>query len=201
MDNQEALKNLRDGNRRFVAGEASVETFRCPTRRRLLAEKQSPFAVILGCADSRVPAEIVFDQGHGDLFVVRVAGNIAAPSQIGSIEYAVEHLGTRLVVVLGHTGCGAVAAALHEIGNPNGQTVGDLNSIVARIRPAFDDLPAVDESNSFDSVMAAGVRANIMRSVDCLQTLSPSLSQHLESGELAVVGAEYSLSTGVVTFL
>ena len=201
MNQEVALKRLQEGNERFVAGEASVETFRCPTRRKLLAKMQSPFAVILGCADSRVPAEIVFDQGHGDLFVVRVAGNIAAPSQVGSIEYAIEHLGARLVVVLGHTGCGAVAATLDGLGGAVDSESDDLNSIVSRIRPAFDDLPSAAGDASRDELLALGVRANIQRSVQWLSEQSPSLTPHLSSGDLLVVGAEYSLETGIVTFL
>lgn len=201
MNHEKALKRLREGNERFVAGEASVDTFSCPSRRKLLAEMQSPFAVILGCADSRVPAEIVFDQGHGDLFVVRVAGNIAAPSQVGSIEYAVKHLGTRLVVVLGHTGCGAVAATMDGLGDSVTEEPTALNSIVDRIRPAFDGLDAVSDANPRESVLAEGVRANIQRSVEMLREQSPSLTQHLSSGDLLVVGAEYSLETGGVIFL
>src|ERR671911_2640897 len=131
----EALERLREGNARFASNMASSGALLSHTQRAALAGGQQPFAIILGCSDSRVPAEIVFDQGLGDLFVIRVAGNIVAPSQVGSVEFAAEKFGTRLVVVLGHTYCGAVAATLEELQRPSETQSRNLRSIVDRIRP------------------------------------------------------------------
>ena len=136
----EALKRLREGNRRFVDGVRHIETPASPEKRNDLLAGQAPFAVILACADSRVPVEHIFDQGFGDLFVIRVAGNIAAPSQIGSAEYAAQQLSTRLLVVLGHTRCGAVGATLESLRQPGGKLSENMASIVDRIRPAVEDL-------------------------------------------------------------
>ena len=136
----EALRRLREGNRRFVAGTPSLDGVSSPTRRAELVAGQEPFAIILGCSDSRVPAEIVFDQGLGDLFVIRVAGNIVAPSQIGSVEFAAERFGTRLVVVLGHSQCGAVTATLEELAARRRNESRNLRSIVDRVRPSVEGL-------------------------------------------------------------
>ena len=133
---QDALERLREGNKRFVSGVRSLETLMSPLQRSELVEGQTPFAVILGCSDSRVPVEIVFDQGLGDLFVIRVAGNVVAPSQIGSVEFAAETFGTRLVVVLGHSLCGAISATLSQLQQPSEKQSRNLQSIVDRIRPA-----------------------------------------------------------------
>src|SRR5438552_13250147 len=141
---REALARLREGNRRFVADVSKSDGPGIPQRRRELAAGQQPFAIMLGCSDSRVPAEIVFDQGLGDLFVIRVAGNIVAPSQIGSVEFAAERFGTRLVVVLGHTGCGAILATLEELGRPSEGQSRNLRSIVDRIRPSVEALLATE---------------------------------------------------------
>jgi carbonic anhydrase len=132
----EALERLREGNRRFVSDLAKADGLSSRSRRAELVTGQRPFAIILGCSDSRVPAEIVFDQGLGDLFVIRVAGNIVAPSQIGSVEFAAERFGTRLVVVLGHSQCGAVLATLEELQRPRESQSRNLRSIVDRIRPS-----------------------------------------------------------------
>src|SRR2546421_9109809 len=140
MSGQEALVRLRGGNGRFVAGRADAASFLSPPRRLALAEGQQPFAFVLGCSDSRVPAELVFGQGFGDLFVIRVAGNIVAPSQVGSVEFAAARFGTRLAVVLGHTQCGAVRATLEEVRQPAPRQSPNLRSIVDRIRPAVEPL-------------------------------------------------------------
>ena len=196
---QEALVRLRDGNRRFVAGLQSEETQPSHFRRVLTAEEQSPFAIVLGCSDSRVPAEIVFDQGLGDLFVIRVAGNIVAPSQIGSVEFAVSKFGTPLVVVLGHSRCGAILATLDYLREPTAHEHSvNSRSIVERIRPAVEKLVA---SENPDIVWQAAVRANVKASVDQLRHGSNLLEQLIDDEELRIVGAEYSLQTGAVEFL
>src|SRR5687767_13889444 len=136
----EALARLRAGNRRFVTGERGLDALLTHTRRSELVAGQQPFAIVLGCSDSRVPAEMVFDQGLGDLFVIRVAGNIVAPSQVGSVEFAAERFGTRLVVVLGHSQCGAVLATLEELRRPRDNQSRNMRSIVDRIRPSVESL-------------------------------------------------------------
>jgi carbonic anhydrase len=196
----QALQRLREGNLRFASEGASVEASLTRARRRELAEGQEPFAIVLGCSDSRVPAELVFDQSLGDLFVIRVAGNIVAPSQIGSIEFAAERFGTRLVVVLGHSRCGAILATLEEIQRPSGGVRSrNLRSIVDRIRPAVEPLVAAGPGASGGLVERA-VRANIQASVHQLRRGSEILEQLIATDGLVVVGAEYSLDSGVVEF-
>lgn len=197
---QEALERLREGNRRFVSDVRSNNTPTGETRRRELQTGQEPFAIILGCSDSRVPAEIVFDQGLGDLFVIRVAGNIVAPSQIGSVEFAAERFGTRLVVVLGHSSCGAILATLEELARPQEAQSRNLRSIVDRIRPSVEPLLATDLSRDPASLVRQAVRANILASVNQLRHGSDILEQLVRKDGLLVVGAEYSLETGVVEF-
>jgi carbonic anhydrase len=161
---------------------------------------QEPFAVILGCSDSRVPVEIVFDQGLGDLFVIRVAGNIVAPSQIGSVEFAAERFGTRLVVVLGHTHCGAIDATLDDLQRPSGAQSLNLSSIVQRIRPAVEGLLATELRRDHEALAREAVRANVRVSADYLRHGSEVLERLIRKDGLQVVGAEYSLETGVVDF-
>ena len=194
---RDGLKLLRDGNARFVA-EVRDETNSTISRRRELAAGQEPFAIILGCSDSRVPAEIVFDQGLGDLFVIRVAGNIVAPSQIESVEFAAERFHTRLVVVLGHSNCGAILATLEELVLPREQRSKSLRSIVDRVRPSVESL--LGERHSTEDLVHHAVRANIRVSVNQLRHGSEMLEQMIKNHELMVVGAEYSLETGVVDF-
>ena len=196
-----ALARLRDGNRRFVAGDLNSETLSSPARRNTLVEDQRPFAIILGCSDSRVPAEIVFDQGLGDLFVIRVAGNVVAPSQIGSIEYCAERYGTLLVVVLGHSNCGAVEATLEQLQRPSENRSPNLVSIVGRIQPAVQGLLEGDDILDAGQLMQRAVRANIHASVEQLQHGSEILEQLVQRGQLLIMGAEYSLQTGEVEFL
>jgi carbonic anhydrase len=193
---REALERLRQGNRRFVAnrGGASV------TRPNEVAAGQHPFAIILGCSDSRVPAEIVFDQGLGDLFVIRVAGNIVAPSLVGSVEFAAERFGTRLVVVLGHSNCGAILATIEQLIRPGGSQSPNLRSIVDRVRPSVETLLATGLRNDQEALVREAVRANIRASASHLRHGSSLLEQLIESDGLLVVGAEYSLETGVVDF-
>ena len=197
---REALERLREGNRRFVAGVPSRETLMRPSERAELAAGQEPFAVILGCSDSRVPAEIVFDQGLGDLFVIRVAGNIVAPSQIGSVEFAAERFHTRLVVVLGHSQCGAVLATLEELQQPTASQSRNLRSIVDRIRPSVEGLLRTDLKHDLNALVGHAVRANVGVSVSHLRHGSEILEQLIEHKDLMVVGAEYSLESGVVEF-
>jgi carbonic anhydrase len=197
---REALERLREGNRRFVSGAPSLDTAATHVRRMEFVAGQEPFAVILGCSDSRVPVEIVFDQGLGDLFVIRVAGNIVAPSQIGSVEFAAERFGTRLVVVLGHTNCGAIQATLDDLQQPNDSQSLNLGSIVQRIRPAVEGLLASELRRDHEALAREAVRANVRVSADYLRHGSEVLERLIRNEGLHVVGAEYSLETGVVDF-
>ena len=195
-----ALKELKEGNHRFQSGESAANYRISPERRAELLDGQAPSAVILGCADSRVPAEIVFDRGLGDLFVIRVAGNIVAPSGIGSVEYAVDQLGTRLVVVMGHSFCGAVQATIDELKQPAENRSPNLDAIVRRISPAVEPLLKTDLVNDPDSLVCQAVRANVRSSVDHLKHGSSIIENWIQAEELLVVGAEYSLRTGKVDF-
>jgi carbonic anhydrase len=196
----ESLKRLRDGNARFASNVRGLESFLTQERRAELARQQAPHAIILGCSDSRVPAELVFDQGLGDLFVIRVAGNIVAPSQVGSVEYAVEQFGTRLVVVLGHSQCGAILATLDQLQRPVENQSRNLRSIVDRVRPSVAAFLDTDLRNDRDALVCHAVRANIRSSVDHLRHGSEVLEQLIARDGLLVVGAEYSLDTGHVDF-
>jgi len=199
ISTKEALKRLREGNSRF-ASDSSIysKTHSHKSRRHSLTEIQDPFAIILGCSDSRVPAEIVFDQGLGNLFVIRVAGNIVAPSQIGSIEFAVEKFDTQLVVVMGHSKCGAVLATLEELRRPSENPSKNLRSIVDRIRPSLTSLLETDKDP--DILLQQAVTANIHSSVNQLLHGSEILEQLVKKNKLLIVGAEYSLDTGIVDF-
>jgi carbonic anhydrase len=191
----EALHRLREGNRQFAsdADDTKVRHRPDPT-----LTQQSPFAIILGCSDSRVPAEIVFNQGLGDLFVIRVAGNIVAPSLIGSVEFAAASFGTRLAVVLGHSQCGAVEAALNELEDE--QRSPNIAAIVDRIRPGIEPVMAANHTDR-QARLSAAVRANIETSTEQLRHGSEILSRLAEEDGLMIVGAEYCLETGVVEFL
>ena len=195
----EALAQLREGNSRFVA-EVRSQGSLSQTRQREVAEAQAPLAIILGCSDSRVPAEIVFDQGLGDLFVIRVAGNIVAPSQVGSVEFAAARFGVRLVVVMGHSQCGAVRATLEELARPTVDQSQNLGAIVDRIRPAVEGLLDTDLAHAPDTLLHHAVRANVRMSANHLRHGSRVLEQLIQTDGLLVVGAEYSLETGVVDF-
>ncbi len=195
---REALKRLQDGNARFASNVRGTDPF-LHTRREALVAQQEPFAIILGCSDSRVPAEIVFDQGLGDLFVIRVAGNIVAPSLLGSVEFAAGRFGTRLAIVLGHSQCGAVLATLDELRRPTGAHSRNVQAIVDRVRPAIEPLLDAHVGDDADLVHQA-VRANIRASANHLRHGSALLEQLIREDGLLVVGAEYSLETGVVDF-
>ncbi len=196
----EALIRLQEGNARFISDVRSVTSMASYMRRGELADGQAPVAIVLGCADSRVPAEIVFDQGLGDLFVIRVAGNIVAPSQVGSVEFAAARFGTRLVVVLGHSHCGAIAATLDDLrsGAPNPSS--NLRSIVDRIRPSVEPLYVAGQSLSPAELAAQAMRANVRASTNHLRHGSPLLEKLVNHEGLLVVGAEYALDSGKVEF-
>lgn len=196
----EALQRLREGNRRFVSETRNDDDRAGQTRRRELAIGQNPFAIVLGCSDSRVPAEIIFDQGLGDLFVIRVAGNIVAPSQVDSVEFAAERYGTRLVVVLGHSSCGAILTTLEQLETPARSQSRNLRSIVDRVRPSIESLLETELRHQPEALVRHAVRANIRVSAGNLRYGSEGLEQLVEKHGLLVVGAEYSLETGVVDF-
>jgi carbonic anhydrase len=201
MEAQAALEKLREGNRRFAADACKRTTLACRARRYEVANSQEPFAVILGCSDSRVPAEIIFDQGLGDLFVIRVAGNIVAPSQVGSIEFAAEHYGSRLVVVLGHSHCGAIIATLEELAHGHLCPSENQRCIVDRIRPALQFLAAPGLAPDSEALIQEAVRANIRASVSQLRHgASEALERLIQTDGLLVIGAEYSLESGLVHF-
>lgn len=197
----EALERLKAGNERFVADRCSSNAVTNSERRHDTVERQDPIAIILGCSDSRVPAEIVFDQGLGDLFVIRVAGNVVAPSQVGSIEFAVERFGTQLVVVLGHSHCGAVTATLEQLQHPRELRSANLYSLVDRIRPSVETLLETDLRDQPEALLHFSVRANIRTAVNQLRRGSPILERLVNDDRLMVVGASYSLETGCVEFL
>jgi carbonic anhydrase len=198
---QEALQRLREGNERFASGASSGETFLRRVREAKTAFEQKPFAIILGCADARVPVELVFDQDLGDLFVIRVAGNIVAPSQMGSVEFAAAEYGTRLVVVLGHTHCGAVLGTLERLRRPAEARSPHMRFIADRIEPAVAGLLAPELGYNRDTLIHKSVRANVRQSVGQLRQGSKILERLIETDGLLVIGAEYSLETGRVEFL
>ena len=195
----EALDRLREGNRRFVANKRGSDPKK-QVRPAEVAAGQEPFAIILGCSDSRVPAEIIFDQGLGDLFVIRVAGNIVAPSQIGSVEYAATTFGTRLVVILGHSQCGAIHATLEQLQTPSENRSRNLRSIVDFIRPSVEPLLDQGLGHDADAIVQKAVRANVRTSSQQMRHGSGILEDLERDGGLIIVGAEYSLDTGLVDF-
>jgi carbonic anhydrase len=200
---EEALERLREGNRRFASNTVNRQTLSWEARRAELVDGQAPFAIVLGCSDSRAPAELIFDQGLGDLFVIRVAGNIVAPSLVGSVEFAATKFATRLVVVLGHTQCGAIFATLDELRRPAETQSPNLRSIVNRVRPSLEALLSASSKEGLrdtDALVREAVRANVRASVRQLRHGSEILEQLIERGELCVIGAEYSLETGEVDF-
>ncbi|MBM3320268.1 MAG: carbonic anhydrase [Candidatus Eisenbacteria bacterium] len=198
---QEALERLREGNRRFVSGNRGAAAHIGSIRWNALVEGQSPIAAVLACSDSRAPVEIVFDQGPGDLFVVRVAGNIAGPSQIGSIEFAAERFGTRLVVVLGHTRCGAVRETVETVRSRREPPSENLRAIIDRIRPTVEGLLAEEPGLDPDALARRAVRENVRASVLRLRQGSSALRSMMKDDRLVVAGAVYSLETGAVDFL
>lgn len=196
----EALQQLQEGNRRFVLENCVRSSLVSAQRRSELVAGQAPFAIVLGCSDSRVPVEIVFDQSLGDLFVIRVAGNIADPTEIGSIEYAAQHLGTKLIVVLGHTRCGAVAATLDYLAAPTSDLSPNLSALVELIRPSVEPLSVGKHVHDQEALAREAVRANVRASVEKLTEKSALLANLVDNAGLQIVGAEYSLEEGVVDF-
>ena len=197
----EAIQRLQGGNQRFVSGLRSIDSLVKQMQREDFVERHAPFAIILGCSDARVPAEIIFDQGLGDLFVIRVAGNIVAPSQIGSVEFAAKQFGTPLVVVLGHSMCGAVMATLDDIERPSNEKSSSVLSILGRIRPSVEVLFETELRNDPGRLLKAAIRSNILASTNSLRHGSQMLEQLVLDGSLTIVAAEYSLETGVVEFI
>ena len=197
---EDALRELRNGNRRFVEGDIDAASIASRAHRADLSGGQAPFAIVLACSDSRVPVELVFDQGFGDLFVIRVAGNVVAPSQIGSIEFAASQFGTKLVVVLGHSSCGAVIATLKELSLEQTHRSPNLRAIVDRVRPAVESVLDAHVNSDEATLTKAAVRANIRASVEELSHGSLILEQLISDGELSIIGAEYSIETGEVEF-
>jgi len=198
----QALKRLRQGNQRFVSGTQTHGALADEAgNRRGPLPQTKPIAVILGCSDSRVPVETVFDQGLGDLFVVRVAGNIAAPSQIGSVEFATKRFGTPLVVVLGHSFCGAVMATIEELEKPSTNQSPGFREIVEAIRPAVEQSKHENGAELAADLLERAVRENARASIDQLTHGSELLGQLVRQEELSIVGSEYFLATGIVEFL
>ena len=195
-----ALAKLREGNARFAANARGTGTLITAARRAQLSAAQEPFAIVLGCSDSRVPVELVFNQGPGDLFVIRVAGNIVAPSLIGSVEFAADRFGTRLVVVLGHSSCGAIAATIEELHRPTRNQSANQRAIVDRIRPGVEKIVASRESDGALAVEHAAMTANVRASVEQLRHGSAIIEGLIASDGLVVTGAWYSLETGKVEF-
>jgi carbonic anhydrase len=200
MNPRDALQRLYEGNRRFASNLRALEPLFAHTKRAELVASQEPFAIILGCSDSRVPAEIIFDQGLGDLFVIRVAGNIVAPSQVGSVEFAVSRYGTRLVVVLGHSHCGAIQATIDELARGPDTTSGNIRSIVDRVKPSVESIMSTELRNDRQALVNAAIRANVRASADHLRHGSDIIEKLIDEDGLLVVGAEYSLETGIVDF-
>jgi carbonic anhydrase len=200
MKAEDALEKLKAGNQQFVQATSRGDELRTTINREDMIKSQKPFAIILGCSDSRVPAELVFYQGLGDLFVIRVAGNIVAPSQIGSIEFACQQFGTQLVVVLGHTHCGAIQATVDSlIGDPD-QLSPNLAAIVDRVTPAVIPIVSGHEDEDIQELMHKSMHANVEQSVSMLQVRSRILRGLIRQGQLKIVGAEYSVESGVVDF-
>lgn len=192
------MARLREGNRRFVENVRSVEAMLSLSARAKLADGQHPYAIVLSCSDSRVPAEIIFDCGLGELFVVRVAGNVVAPSLVGSVEYAVTTFGTSLVVVMGHTCCGAIRATLDVLRNGNKPISDNVRDLVERVTPAAAEFATSNLPEA--EIVKRTTRANIRVSASHLRYGSKLLERLVHEGKIAIVGAEASLETGFVDF-
>jgi carbonic anhydrase len=187
----EAISKLKEGNGRYTSGNLQ-HPGQTAERRAELIKSQHPFAAIIGCADSRIPPEIVFDQGLGDLFICRVAGNVVDDQSLGSIEYAVDHLGVRLILVLGHQDCGAVKSA-RELIAAKSKAPGHIQSLITAIKPAVEATAKDD--------LDATIKANVKHVVNALRSSKPILKAKVDSGDVQVIGGYYTLETGAVTFL
>ncbi len=201
ISTEQALTRLKEGNSRFINNQTNQQASQYSTDRQGLVEGQAPFAIILGCADSRVPPELIFDQGLGDLFVIRVAGNVADTAVIGSIEYAAEHLGTPLLVVLGHESCGAVKASIGEINQPSGALSPDLTAVVEMISEGIRPLIQNPSTNDEKSLEDSAIKQNVRHGISQLKEKSTLLNSYSESGKIKIVGAKYMLQSGKVEFL
>jgi len=190
MTPQQALQMLMEGNERFVKRKTKNSTNRDVTRVRAVSQNQYPFASILSCADSRVPAEIIFDQGFGDLFMCRVAGNVATPEEIGSLEFGTAVLGSKILMVMGHKRCGAVSAAIK-----GGEFPGQIGTLISAIQPALKNA-----NISTNNQLEEAVKANVLYQVQILNK-SPVVSQLIQTNKLKVVGSYYDLDTGAVTLV
>lgn len=198
-----ALQTLKDGNQLYIKAIEDSADLNTPIALRDVGLGQQPFAIVLSCSDSRVPAELIFNCGIGELFVIRVAGNIASPTQIGSIEYACQHLGAQLVVVMGHSHCGAVSATIGTLSDPDHDLSPNLESIIDQITPAVRPVVEADQvtaKTDNESLLDKAVRANVTYTVSNLSAQSEVLSTLIAEKKLAVVGAEYALETGKVSF-
>ena len=200
MNPDKALKLLIDGNQRYVDATEGDAELTISTKLLDIEDGQNPFAVILGCSDSRVPAELVFNRGLGDLFVIRVAGNIVAPSQIGSVEFACQHFGTQLVVVLGHSHCGAINATVDALMGDPDKFSPNVASIVDRVTPAVHPIYKRQQFTDKEDLIHQAMRANVEQSVHGLQMRSRILRRMADNGQIRIIGAEYSIETGVVDF-
>lgn len=203
MKAKEAYELLVEGNHRFVRGLRSVETQSTPAKLKELAEKgQKPFAIVLACSDSRVPAEIVFDRGLGDLFVIRIAGNVVSPSIVASIEFAALQFGSPICVVMGHTGCGAIKATIARETEHQTAPTENLERLVGRVRPAYEkvigDAPQLAKDPY--ALEAAVTNRNVLHSVSRIFELSSLLTDRVKEGKLSIRSALYDLHTGAVTF-
>ncbi|SFN51587.1 carbonic anhydrase [Variovorax sp. OV329] len=198
---QDALRRLREGNERFASGKGNADAFLRCVRRASTVSSQEPFAIVIGCSDSRVPVEIVFDQDLGDLFVIRVAGNIVSPSQLGSVEYAAAEFGSAVVMVLGHTGCGAVLGTLERLRRPAAARSPHMRFIAERIEPAVAPLLTAQREQDRGALIQAAVRANVCQSVEQLRHGSEILEGLIASGQLLVMGGVYDLGTGRIELL
>jgi carbonic anhydrase len=194
----QALARLRAGNERFVRNVRRLDALTSQHRRDALVAGQSPFATVLSCSDARVPSELVFDAGLGDLFVVRVAGNVVAPSLVGSVEFAASSFGTELVVVMGHTGCGAVKATVNALVDGTLPPSENIRDIVDRIAPSIAEV--IRTAGRDESAIRAATRANVRASANHLRHASRIIEKRITEGRLMVVGAEYALETGEVDF-
>jgi carbonic anhydrase len=198
VQHPEALERLKQGNARFMTNVRSIEALGSQQRREALVAGQKPFAIVLSCSDSRAPSEHIFDCGLGDLFVVRVAGNVVAPSIVGSVEFAAATFGTELVVVMGHTHCGAVVATVDALRTGKSALSENVRDIVDRISPGVAEL--VSGGKNQEHVVNDAIRANVRVSANHLRHGSRVLEERIAAGQLIVVGAEYSLETGKVDF-